>query len=188
MSGREKFAKYKPFIRMVGAFYNCFPKSFQMWLFSRIRGRKGLYGIVTRYALVHNLAKSCGDNVVIDDNVYIFNLQNISFGSNVSINPMCYIDGYGGITIGDNVSIAHGATIMSSSHNYQGMNVPIKYQGIERGEVCIEDNVWIGAKATILCGRHVATGCIIGANSVVTKDVPTNEIWGGVPAIKIKDR
>ena len=188
MSGRDKFAKYNSVIRLIEAFYGCFPKKFQRWLFNHIRGRKGNWGIVSRYALIRNLAQECGDNVVIDENVYIFNIHNISFGCNVSVNSMCYIDGFGGITIGNNVSIAHGSTIMSSSHKYQGLDTPIKYQGIDAAPVYIEDNVWIGAKATILYGRRVASGSIVGANSVVTKDIGINEIWGGSPARKIKNR
>ncbi len=155
---------------------------------NRMRGRKGLYGIVTRYAMLRNLAKSCGDNVAIDENVYMFNVENVSIGSNVSINSMCYIDGFGGISIGDNVSIAHGATIMSSTHNYTKIDTPIKYQGISAAPVTIGENVWIGAKATILYGTTLLNGCIVGANAVVTKDVGPNEVWGGVPAQMIKTR
>ncbi|MDR2406844.1 MAG: sugar O-acetyltransferase, partial [Bacteroidales bacterium] len=54
------------------------------------------------------------------------------------------------------------------------------------GSVVIEDNVWIGDKVTILPGVHIGYGSIIGANAVVTKDVPANCVVGGNPAKIIK--
>lgn len=52
----------------------------------------------------------------------------------------------------------------------------------------VEDDVWIGTGATIVAGVRLGRGCIVAAGAVVTKDIPPCEIWGGVPARKIKDR
>ena len=52
----------------------------------------------------------------------------------------------------------------------------------------IEDEVWIGANSVILQGVTVGYGSVVAAGAVVTKDIPKMEIWGGVPAKKIKDR
>ena len=52
----------------------------------------------------------------------------------------------------------------------------------------IEDDVWIGHGAIILAGVQIGKGSIVAAGSVVTKDIPPCEIWGGNPAKKIKDR
>ena len=57
----------------------------------------------------------------------------------------------------------------------------------QTGEIIIEDDVWIGAKATILKGVKIGKGAVIAVGSVVTKDVPTNAIAAGVPAKIIKD-
>lgn len=54
--------------------------------------------------------------------------------------------------------------------------------------IIIEDNVWIGAKATILGGNTVESGSVVGAGSVVTKNVPSDSIVVGAPARKVKDR
>ena len=52
----------------------------------------------------------------------------------------------------------------------------------------IGDDVWIGAGAAVLPGSRVGTGAVIGANSVVTTEIPAHEIWAGVPARKIGER
>ena len=52
----------------------------------------------------------------------------------------------------------------------------------------IEENVWIGTNSTVLKGVSIGKGAIIGAGSVVNKNVPQDEIWGGVPAKFIKKR
>ena len=54
--------------------------------------------------------------------------------------------------------------------------------------ITIGDNVWIGAGVTIVAGKSIGSGSIIGANSLITKDIPQNEIWGGVPAKFLKAR
>ncbi|MEP1334551.1 MAG: DapH/DapD/GlmU-related protein [Lentilitoribacter sp.] len=54
--------------------------------------------------------------------------------------------------------------------------------------IVIEDDVWLGARVTVLPGISIAQGAIIAAGSVVTKPVPAYEIWGGVPARKLGQR
>jgi acetyltransferase-like isoleucine patch superfamily enzyme len=76
---------------------------------------------------VKNLAKKCGDNVVIKENVYISNIEKLELGDNISIHPMCYFECSGGLMIGNNVSIAHSSSILTSTHTYSDFNLPIKY-------------------------------------------------------------
>lgn len=186
--GREQFDKYRFLISALIRAYSLFPKKFQKYLLTRYRKTTGLKGMAVRYALVKNLAKSVGEKVSIQPDVYFFNLENLTIGSNVSLHPMCYIEAYGGVSIGDNVSIAHGVTIMSVSHNYTGRDVPIRDQGISAEPIKISDNVWIGAKATILGNVSIGSGVVIGATAVVTKDIPDDCVAAGVPARIIKER
>ena len=64
---------------------------------------------------------------------------------------------------------------------------PLDRQLVSKGEVVIGNNVWIGDKVAILAGVRIGDGAIIGANSVVTKDVPANCVVGGIPAKEIKN-
>ena len=153
--------------------------------FRRTKGHKGL---VLRYALLKTLARSCGDNISIHPDVYLFSVNQLKIGNNVSIHPMCYIDATGGIDIGNDVSIAHASTILSTTHTFDELDMPIKDQAVEKRKTIIEDNVWIGAKSTILCGNTVYSGSVIAAGAVVTHDIPMNTIVAGVPARVIKER
>jgi acetyltransferase-like isoleucine patch superfamily enzyme len=186
LSGRTLFKRIKPLIKVFVIVDSYLPRKLNNFLFVSLRGIGGKVGIVIRYILVKNLAKKCGDNVVIKENVYISNIEKLELGDNISIHPMCYFECSGGLMIGNNVSIAHSSSILTSTHTYSNFNLPIKYNEILKKTVVIHDDVWIGCGVRILCGVHIDTRCIIGANSLVNKSVDSFSIYGGVPAKKIK--
>jgi acetyltransferase-like isoleucine patch superfamily enzyme len=186
--GRDKFNKYKPIITKLVKACKIVPSSIRHKLFVLFRMTKGNKGILIRYILLKTLAEKCGDNVSIHPQVYIFSPQKLSVGDNVSIHPMCYIDAAGKIKVGDDVSIAHGTTIMSSTHRYENIDVPIKDQPVDLLKTEIKDNVWVGSKVTILAGITVDNGSVLAAGAVVTKNISKNTIVAGVPAAKIKMR
>jgi len=188
--GREKFNKYKKVIFFISGLFAILPLRIRIKLLEQFRMVKGVKGLVTRYILLKSIARKCGDNVSIHPSVYLLNPQNLSIGNNVSIHPMCYIEcgAKGTVIIGNDVSIAHGTTIMASSHVYSNIDIPIKDQPVEFKSVEICDNVWIGAKATILYGRTIRSGSIVGAHALVVNDVLENTIVGGIPAKVIKER
>jgi len=116
----------------------------------------------------------------------------------------------GGIIIEDNVCIGEDAHITSTTLIYIGKNVltgkkvlitdnahgastadlldlaPVKRPLYSKGSVYIEENVWIGEKASIMPGVRIGKGSIIAANSVVTKDIPPYCVAAGIPAKVIK--
>lgn len=186
ISGREQFDKFKPIIFILLHIFSTLPRGGNKLLLRMFRGLGGKVGIVVRYILIKNLAEECGDNVVVKENVYLFGVEKLSLGSNVSIHPMCYLECAGGVRIGDNVSIAHATSVMSTSHTYDDLSIPIKYNpGVHR-EVIIDDDVWIGCGARILYGVHIMPHSIIGAGAVVNRDTEQYAIYAGVPARKVK--
>lgn len=106
-----------------------------------------------------------------------------------SVSPGSIIDASSGkIVIGRHVAIGPQTIIRSSNHKYDRLDVPIMFQGHERGEVIIEEDVWIAANCTITPGVRIGTGAIVGAGACVTKDVQPYSIVGGVPARVIGSR
>jgi len=186
--GRDQFYKYRSIILFISSVFRLFPSNIRVKWFIRCRNKGGYLGLVLRYALLKALARSCGENVCIQQNVFLLNPEFLSIGDNVSIHPMVYMECWGNVEIGNDVSIAQGATILSVNHNYDRMDIPIKDQGIEKRMVIIKSNVWIGAKATILGNVTVNDGVVIGAGAVVTRNIRANSVVAGVPAREIKLR
>lgn len=188
MRGRDKFLIFKPAIIAITKVYSLFPRSLRLKRFNKIRKKTGNIAIAERYALLKTLARSVGDNVSVYSDVYLQNIQEMEIGNNVSFQPMVYIEAYGGIRIGDDVSIAEGASFFSVNHGYSSINIPIKDQPLEALPIEIENDVWIGAKATILGGVTVSSGTIVAAGAVVSHNTIKNSIVAGVPAKMIKIR
>ncbi len=94
----------------------------------------------------------------------------------------------GGVTIGNKVRIGPRVMITTTNHVFSDRDRPIMEQGVDCGEVAIEDDVWIGANVTILPGVTIGKGAVVGAGAVVTKDVVPYTVVAGVPAKVIGER
>lgn len=116
-----------------------------------------------------------------------------SISSNIQAGEYCSI-GYGAaicpnVELGNYVLIAPEINILGGDHRYDKPGIPIIFS--ERPTLpstVIEDDVWIGARVTIMAGVKIGRGSIIAASSVVTKDVPAYTIVAGVPAKVVKKR
>jgi acetyltransferase-like isoleucine patch superfamily enzyme len=87
------------------------------------------------------------------------------------------------VEIGDHCMFANGCFVSDGGHRFDDPDMPVPWQGFTtKGPTRIGDNVWCGANVVITSGVTVGERCVIGANSVVTRDVPPFSIAGGVPA------
>lgn len=111
----------------------------------------------------------------------------LSIGEWVAIGSNANIRAGGSITIGKDTIIAQHVSLIASSHLISSER-SYRFLPWDKSKVgiIIGKNVWIGANATILPGCHIGDNSVIGAGSVVTKSVPANEVWVGVPARKIR--
>ena len=112
----------------------------------------------------------------------------IQLGDNVSVNPYCVLYGHGGLTIGNDVLIATGCVIIPANHIIDDPTKSIRAQGLRCQGICIEDDVWLGARVVVLDGVTIGRGAVIGAGAVVTTNIPPGALAVGVPAKVIRYR
>src|SRR3954462_10877256 len=103
--------------------------------------------------------------------------KNLTFGEGVFINQGCRFQDTGGISIGDGTLIGHGSTLTTLNHAVD----PARRADMIPSRIRIGRNVWLGAAVTVVPGVSIGEGAIVGAGSVVTKDVPAHTIVAGVP-------
>ncbi|MCC6424512.1 MAG: acyltransferase [Phycisphaerales bacterium] len=107
----------------------------------------------------------------------------VEIGAFSQVGPFVVILGGFGVTIGENVMIAPHVVIAAGNHDYKQIEKPMRFAGnLSRGPIVIEENVWIGANVTITDGVRIGRDAVIGANSVVTRDVEAFDVVGGVAA------
>lgn len=109
--------------------------------------------------------------------------SNIRLGKNIFINKSCMFVDLGGIELEDNVLIGPDVKILSVNHSLD----PKNRRGVILKGIKIKRNAWLGAGVTVCPGVTIGENSVIGAGSVVTKDVPNNTVYAGVPAKFIKN-
>ena len=110
-------------------------------------------------------------------------------GADTSINTNVHLGAAGGtLVIGRNVLIGPNVVLRVADHVYADPDRPIREQGHMGGTIVIEDDVWLGANVVVTRNVRIGRGTVVGAGSVVTKDVPPLSIVVGVPARVIGSR
>ncbi len=150
------------------------------------------------YVTLDGLSKDglfIGDNVRIGSNTIIAcsgSLKHLgegfNIGSNSGIGDFCFFGSAGGIKIGENVIMGQNVRFHSENHNYNRLDIPIKEQGVTNKGINVGNDCWIGSGVVFLDGVTVGEGCVIGANTLVNKDIPPFSVAVGNPAKIIKNR
>ena len=112
----------------------------------------------------------------------------VSIGAKTVLGQECTISAYQHVSIGEQCILADRVMLIDFDHNVAETERPIRVQGIYKRDTRVGSNVWIGHGAQILRGVTVGDNAIVGAGSVVTKDVPANAVVGGVPARVLRMR
>lgn len=149
------------------------------------KGRKSVIYRSVRKDIVPFNTFSMGNYSVIEDYAIINNaVGDIMIGSHTRIGLGNTI--IGPVTIRDKVNIAQNVVISGLNHNFENISKVIAEQGVNTKQITIEDNVWIGANCIILAGVHIGKHVVIGAGSVVTKDISPYSVAMGNPARVVK--
>ena len=136
-----------------------------------------------RNKLSEIIGSTIPENTGIFTPFYINFGKHTTIGANVFINHACSFLDLGGITIEDDVLIGPKVNLITENHPID----PTKRKSLLCKPIVIKRNAWIGAGATILPGVTVGENAVVAAGSVVTKDVPSNTVVGGVPAKHVKN-
>ncbi|MGH0803586.1 sugar O-acetyltransferase [Bacillus cereus] len=148
--------------------------------------------LTLRNNILKKLFKSLGKNAYIEPPFICDYGSQIEWGENSYANFNCVILDSASVKIGNNVMLGPNVNIYTATHSiYPSLRNDIQKEGLESlityaKPVVIEDGVWIGGSSIILPGIKIGANSVIGAGSVVTKDIPANVIAVGNPCKVIK--
>jgi acetyltransferase-like isoleucine patch superfamily enzyme len=157
------------------------------WLKCRgVKVGRGCY--VGRWVGIHmekDASLTLGDRVYLNDHVAFF----IGVGCSVEVGDFTYVGRYCEIACNTDLKIGRHCAITAfcTIHGYQDPHLPVNHQPLQISPVVVEDEVWLGYKATILRGVRLGKHAVVGANFVVTCSVPPYHLAAGVPARVLKE-
>ena len=134
--------------------------------------------------LYSHFCKRCGRNLQLASGIRWINPHNLEIGNNVYMAYNVWINGLGGVRIEDEVIIAPYVVIASSNHVRK--NRSFRFGGSVVGPIRIARGSWLGSHVTVTAGSLVGEGSVVGANSVVTKEIPPDTLAAGLPAKPIR--
>lgn len=141
-----------------------------------------------RWIIFKGLLKRLGRKVLIDYKTYFRYPGKISIGDHVAINRGCelyasFLVASGYITLGNHVTLSPNVKMYTIGHDYSRLGLPDI-----AGPIVVGDYAWIGGNSIVLPGVTIGEGAVIGAGSVVTRDIPPYSVAVGNPAKVIKMR
>lgn len=171
-------------------------------------------GFISHRAVIHHGNLHLGHHIFMDDRVVVFQNRNggaielgngvclyrdviletgfggsLRIGNEASIHPRCQLNAYvTSIEIGDRVMIAPSCGLYSYNHGVAPGQPIVDQPVTSRGSIIVGDDAWIGFGAIVLESVKIGKGAVIGAGSVVTRDIPDGAIAAGNPARVIKMR
>ncbi len=147
----------------------------------------GTVARAVRRALARRMLDSCGQAVNVEHGAWFGSGKGVRLGDRSSIGMDALI--MGPIDIGDDVMMGPRCILVSNRHDISRPDVPMNSQGFtDARPIVIEDDVFVGAGATVLPGVRICTGSVVGAGAVVVKDVPPRCVVAGNPAEVVRTR
>jgi acetyltransferase-like isoleucine patch superfamily enzyme len=126
-----------------------------------------------------------GEGTLFEPGVWITmaDTARVRIGEGCFLNLNVQVAAHELVEIGDHCMFANGCFVTDANHRFDDLEQPITWQGFtSKGPTRIGDNVWCGAHVVVTSGVTIGRRCVIGANSVVTEDIPEFSIAAGAPA------
>jgi acetyltransferase-like isoleucine patch superfamily enzyme len=134
-------------------------------------------------------AKRVGEGCFYLDQIVWLNGDRIELGDRVTFNFGCFVNGFAGLVFGDGANIGPYCMLHTANHNFDARDRPVVEQGWQDGgPMEIGRNSWIGMGSIVLPGVRIGEGCVVGAGSVVTRDLEDFTVAVGNPAKAIRTR
>ena len=153
----------------------------KLWEFNKLKPSD----VEGKVKFMKEIFAECGDNCYIELPLWSnWGGHHVHLGNNVYINSNCTLVDDGHIYIGDNVLIGPNVTLATANHplDAEQRRKALQYNK----DIIIEENVWLGANVVVVPGVRIGKNSVIGAGSVVTKDVPEGVLAFGNPCRVIK--
>jgi putative colanic acid biosynthesis acetyltransferase WcaF len=141
-----------------------------------------------RLQVLRMLGAQIGQGVVIGRGTTILSPSGLTIGDMASVARDCVLDARGNLNLGSYVLVGFETVILTSTHNFQDASVPVIHQGMFFLPVVVESNVWIGARSFIMPGTRICADTLVGAMSLVNKELDARSVYAGIPAKKIRER
>jgi acetyltransferase-like isoleucine patch superfamily enzyme len=171
--------------------------------------RGGLTRVHAHASLAADLRERLPTSVVVEGRVSVYGSGHVCIGENVLLYPDVHLETQGnarielgdrlvisrgthivamaGIKIGEGSLIGEYTSIRDANHNREP-DLPIRDSGHNAKPITIGRDVWLGRGVTVLGGVRIGDRATVGANAVVTRDVPAGTTVVGIPAVPIEDR
>ena len=130
-----------------------------------------------------------GEHVLFEPNVWLTAQApgRIVIGAGTFLNLGVQVAAAGLVEIGEHCMLANGCFVSDANHRFDDPELPVPWQGFtSKGPTRVGSNVWLGANVVVTSGVTIGDRCVVGANSVVTTDLPDHSIAAGVPARVIR--
>jgi acetyltransferase-like isoleucine patch superfamily enzyme len=131
-----------------------------------------------------------GEHTLFEPRVWITTGDHgrIRIGAGCFLNMGVMVAAHELVEIGDHCMFANGCFVSDASHRYDDPDKPVPWQGFTtKGPTRIGDNCWFGVNCVVMTGVTIGERCVVGANSVVTRDLPPRSIAAGAPAKVIRE-
>ncbi|GAA1670086.1 hypothetical protein GCM10009745_10690 [Kribbella yunnanensis] len=162
------------------------------WNRGRIHWELMRRGAFARWPLQGNVLEALrdgrlevGEHALFEPNVWITvgDQARVRIGGGTFLNIGVMVAALELVEIGAHCMLANGCFVTDSNHRFDDPDRPVPWQGFDsKGPTRIGDNVWLGANVVVTSGVTIGERCVIGANSVVTHDIPPYSIATGAPA------
>lgn len=154
-----------------------FSKWIASWFLSKIETSEKFKILIRSIAEEYYVEKSLSTYRVWGDNA------RLTIGKNVHLNNAVINTVSGKVLVGDNAFLGHNVSLLTGTHDYMQLGLERQSSVPESGrDIVVGEGVWIASNATIIGPCIIGENSVIGANSVITGEVPPNSVYAGVPA------